>query len=147
MTAAKKRPAPRPHLALFRKLPSAIGQASSVEGAKSTWSEIRVLVTDARVTRDLPRFVEHIVKTLYDDGADRAISAVRRGDCAFFLAWQVRLDQIDHAIVKRGGTLPDRAPIIRAKFMVQGFLDAAKESLEARGGAWPPVVSPAVPDR
>ncbi len=128
---------------MFRDLPAPIAHMSSIEGAKSAWVEIRDLAADARVTKGLPKFVIDIVQMLYDDDATRAIRAMRKGDCAFFFAWQIRLDQIDHAIVKRGGVLKDRASIIRAKYMLQGFLDAAKESLVARGGAWPPPVTPA----
>jgi hypothetical protein len=128
---------------MFRDLPAPIAHVSSIEGAKSAWIEIRDLAVDTRVTKDLPKFVIDIVQMLYDDDAARAIRAMRKGDCAFFLAWQIRLDQIDHAIVKRGGALRERTPIIRAKYMLQGFLDAAKESLVARGGAWPPPVTPA----
>jgi hypothetical protein len=133
----------RSHLAMFRDLPAPIAHVSSIEGAKSAWLEIRELVADTRVTKGLPRFVIDVVKLLYDDGPDRAISAMRKGDCAFFLCWQMRFDQIDAAIIKRGGTLTNRVPLIRAKFMTQGFLDAAKENLVARGGAWPPAVAPA----
>jgi hypothetical protein len=128
---------------MFRDLPAPIAHASSIEGAKSAWGEIRDLVVRTGVTKDLPKFVVDLVQMFFDEDSNRAIRAMRRGDCAFFLAWQIRVDQIDHAIVNRGGTVHDRTPIIRAKYMLQGFLDAAKENLVARGGAWPPSVTPA----
>lgn len=133
-----ERPKPRPHLAQFRSLPAPISHVSTIEGFMSAWDEMRFLATDKRVLRGLRPFALRLSEAFFDDTADRAVEALRRGDCAFFVAVQIRLDQLHCAVLARGGTLADCAPVIRAKFMATGFLDAAIESLRRKGGRWPP---------
>ena len=128
----------RPHLAIFRDLPTPIAHVSTIEGVRSVWLEIRTLVTSTEVTRDLPKFVNGFVETMLDHDEHRAIEAIRRGDVAFFVALQMRLDQLDCALVAAGRTLGQRAPVVRAKYMLSGFVDVAIENLRRLGGNWPP---------
>lgn len=135
----------RPHLAIFRDLPTPIAHVSTIEGVRSVWDEIRDLVTSTEVTRELPKFVIGFVETILDHDAGRAVEAIRRGDVAFFVALQMRLDQLDCAMVAAGRTLGQRAPVVRAKYMLSGFVDVAIENLQRLGGSWPPEPQPFVP--
>lgn len=133
---------PRPHLAIFRDLPPPIAHVSSIEGVRSVWQEILDLSTSTRITKGLPQFVVGVVETLLDHTPDVAIEAIRRGDVAFFVAVQMRLDQLDCAMVSCGRNIARRAPLIRAKWMTSGFVQVAQENLERLGGSWPPKAQP-----
>jgi hypothetical protein len=85
----------------------------------------------------MPKWVMQLAATFWDPELTLIAKAVREGDPAFFLAYLVRLDQIDRALIADGRGLAERAPVIRARSVIVGLQDAAVASLEAQGGIWP----------
>lgn len=87
---------------------------------------------------DLPPFAEKLAKTLWDVDCTNVIHAITIGDCAFFVAFQIRLEQIENAAIDAGRPYEDRASITHAKYVMEGFREAAEANLRRFGGVWPP---------
>lgn len=121
------------------EMPAALARAKSAEGLCAIWRDITKKIYSPRILKGLPPFAERIAFQFWETGPDPAVQAVRWGDPAFFVAFQLRLDQIDCAAIEAGRTLAERAPIIRAKWILDGFRQAAVARLEDKGGRWPPV--------
>jgi len=129
----------------FSNVPRALRPASDARSFVTTWNKIRKVIYSTRILQDLPPFAEKLGRAIWDIEGARAAQAVRDGDVAFFLACQMRLDQMDCAMVNAGRTIADRAPLTRSKFIVDGFREAAETQLKKLGGAWPPHVNDAGP--
>lgn len=125
------------------QLPRALRHRQSINGLQGIWRKIQRTITSPRVLAALPPFVNGLAKTFWDLTPSDATTALARGDCAFFVAFQMRLDQIDCAMVNAGLGTGDRAPVTRAKWLVEGFRMAAEKNLRAKGGQWPPTVADA----
>jgi hypothetical protein len=93
----------------------------------------------------LPAFAEVLAKTFWEVDHQDIIDAMMDGDPAFFIAFQVRLDQIDVALVDAKAGIAARAPVIRCKYILDGFRQAASENLIRQGGKWPINPDPDVP--
>lgn len=105
------------------------------------WRKIATTVFSPRTLKGLPEFAPDLARTFLID-PDDVVRAIRVGDAAFFVSFAFRLDQIDCAMVALGRSLADRAPIVRSKYIVDGFRTAAEERLKRRGGVWPPSPDP-----
>jgi hypothetical protein len=135
----------RPQRDRLKSLPSALSHRKSREGIVTIWRTIAKAVYSPRTLGDMPVFAERLAKTFWDIDAAEVIAAIRNGDPALFVAFQIRLDQLDCAMVALGRSLADRAPLVRSKYLLDGFLQAAVDSLVARGGTWPPDASSSPP--
>jgi hypothetical protein len=128
----------RPSRERLKSLPAPLRHRQTREGLAEVWRRMAADVHSARVCQGMPRFVAALAETFWAVDPLQCPSAITSGDPAFFVAYLLRLDQIDCALLSEGRTLIERMPVIRARYVVQGFLDAAAESLRSRGGAWPP---------
>ena len=120
--------------------PGAIRHIRSRDGLKSVWRKIASILYSPRILAGLPRFANQTAKTFWDTDPSEVVSAIH-GDPAFFVAFQLRLDQIDCAMIDAGRSLAERAPVIRSKWILDGFQQAAIEALLKKGGTWPPTVA------
>lgn len=91
----------------------------------------------------MPKFVERLASTFFDADPLACASAITKGDPAWFVAFLIRLDQIDCALLGDGRGIAERTPVIRARYIIDGFRQAAEEQLLSMGGVWPPTASPA----
>lgn len=121
-------------------LPPALARAKSDFGLRGIWRDITKKIYSPRIIKGLPPFAERMAWMFWETDPDEAIRAIRQGDPAFFVSFLLRLDQIDCACVEAERTVAERAPIIRAKWIIDGFRQAAEQRLIAKGGKWPPVV-------
>lgn len=122
--------------------PRALRQYKTYMGLHGAWQKIQRTIATPHVLAGLPSFVDKLAEVFWSTSSDDAMKAVLRGDCAFFVAFQMRLDQIDCAMVEGALGVGDRAPVIRAKWIMEGFRLAAEDRLKKRGGRWPPTVEP-----
>lgn len=88
--------------------------------------------------RKLPAFVQKYLRLLFDTSEATALRALISGDVAFFIAWLMRLDQIDVAMMNAAYDLADRAALIRFRAAVDGYRETAEKRLKKLGGSWPP---------
>lgn len=107
-----------------------------------TWREIARVIYSPQTLHRLPPFATKIAGTFWDVDPHLVVRAAQHGDPAFFVAYQLRLDQLDCAAVALGRSLAERSPIIRAKWILDGFRQAAEEALIKNGGTWPPSAAP-----
>ena len=122
----------------YRNLPDPIKHRISRNGILALWREkIAKRIYAPQTLGGLPPFAEVLAKTFWDVEDDAIIDAMMDGDPAFFVAFQIRLDQIDVALVEQGASIAQRAPVIRFKYILDGFRQAAAENLVRRGGKWP----------
>lgn len=122
----------------MRQLPRPLRHRRSRRGVIASWEKIRKTVYSPRILEGLPPFAESIGRTFFDVDPLRVIRSIKTGDVAFFVACQIRLDQLDCAMVDAGRTIADRAPLTRSKYLLEGFRQAAENQLVKRGGTWPP---------
>jgi hypothetical protein len=121
------------------QLTGSIRHIRSRDGLRSTWRKIASVVYSPRILSGLPSFTDRIARTFWETDPSAVITAVS-GDPAFFVAFQLRLDQIDCAMVSAGRSLAERAPVIRSKWILDGFRQSAVDALLQQGGSWPPSV-------
>lgn len=122
-------------------LPPALKRAESGNAIASAWRGIRDNVYSGQSKipyTKLPRFAAKLGKLFWDASEDEVLAAILRGDPAWFVPWLIRLDQIDCAMIAAGCGLGDRDVLIRCRFTLQGFLEAAETRLKRNGGSWPP---------
>ena len=131
----------------LRDLPKPIRHRKSRDGIVSMWRKIASTVYSTRVLDGLPPFAEPIAKTFWDIDPAKIIDAICDGDPALLFAFEMRIDQLDHAMVQAGLTIADRAPLVQCRFLVAGFRQAAVDVLVKKGGAWPPVTEAFEPRR
>ena len=125
----------------LRHLPDPLRHRQSRVGIQNVWRQMAKIIYSPRVLGDLPPFAAKIAKSFWDADPSTAVDAILDGDPAFFVAYQLRLDQLDCAIIAAGHGIASRAPVIRSKWILDGFKQAAVETLQKNGGVWPPTVS------
>jgi hypothetical protein len=136
----------RPSRERLKSLPPPIRHRQTREGLAELWRRMAADVHSARVCQGMPRYVTTLAETFWSVDPLQCPSAIIAGDPAFFAAYLLRLDQIDCALLKEGRTLIERMPVIRSRHIIDGFLEAAAESLRDKGGAWPPEELPTEPN-
>ena len=122
-------------------LPPQLRRAESGNALASVWRGIRdtIYSGESKVPyKKLPPFAMRIGKMFWDEDEDDVMNAILLGDPAFFVAWLIRLDQIDVAMINAGFSIADRAPIIQCRYTLDGFREAAETRLKKFGGVWPP---------
>lgn len=101
------------------------------------WRKMAERLYSPQVLGPLPPFAQVLAKTFWDADDDQIIDAMMDGDPAFFVAFQLRLDQIDVALVEANAGIAARSPVIRCKYILDGFRQAASDNLVRQGGKWP----------
>ena len=106
-----------------------------------SWKAMReILFMQQRVPYlKLPKYVEKYLRLLWDTSEGAALRAMAIGDVPFFIGWLFRLDAIDVAMIDKGYSLADRAPLIRFRAVTDGYREVAEKRLKKLGGRWPPV--------
>lgn len=122
----------------FDQLPKALSRVRSRDGLTSIWTHMAREIYSPDTLSNLPPFAEKLGKTLWDVDCTEVIHAITIGDCAFFVAFQIRLEQIENAAIAAGKSFADRAAITHAKYVMEGFREAAEHNLKRFGGEWPP---------
>jgi len=132
------KPAPEsPRRRRLKKLSAPLRHRESRDGVISLWQKVASVVYSPRILQGLPAFAETTAKTFWDQDPSKVIDAICDGDPALFIAYQIRLDQLDIAMLDIGRTIADRAPLIRARYILDGFRESAQSTFEKRGGRWP----------
>jgi hypothetical protein len=108
------------------------------DGLRSAWQNMARDLYSPRVCKGMPPFVQVLAEAFWKVEPTGPASAIVRGDPAFFVSFQVRLDQIDCAMVRAGRGLAARTPVIKAKYIIDGFMQTAIQVLKEKGGEWPP---------
>lgn len=123
------------------ELPAQLRRAESGNAIASVWRGIRdrIYSGSSKIPyKRLPPFAARLGKMFWDATEDEAMDAILRGDPAWFVAWLIRLDQIDLAMLGAGCTLAERAAVIQCRYTLDGFREAAEVRLRKFGGVWPP---------
>jgi hypothetical protein len=128
----------RPNRRRLQRSADPIRHLQTREGLAKAWAKLARDLYTPRICKDMPTFVEKLAKAFWTVDPSAVVSAITNGDPAFFISFQLRLDQIDCALVKAGRGIADRAPVIRAKYVIDGFRLAATDVLAENGGDWPP---------
>lgn len=115
----------------------------SRDGVRGIWRRLQLSLYSPRVLGGLPNYATMVAEAFWETDAGQVLTAMQKGDVAFFIACLVRIDQIDRAAIDAGRTIADRAPLATARWLVEGFRMAAERRLREVGGVWPP--SPDVP--
>jgi len=118
----------------YDKLPKQLSRARSIEAIHSIWRQMQKSVCSAAVLQGMPRAIEYTASRIYDTEPHMVVEAIRQGDSALFIATLVRLSLIDNALVAANRTLADRAPVIQAKYVVEGFKKVADDAFIEMGG-------------
>ena len=118
----------------YDKLPKQLGRAGSIDALYTAWRNVQKSVCSAAVLRGMPRAIEYLATKIYDTEPHAVAEAIRQGDSALFIATLIRLAQIDTALVAAGRSVADRAPVIHAKHVVEGFKTVADEAFVELGG-------------
>lgn len=125
--------------AFFRgQLARPLRHRQSRKGVTAAWEKIARTVYSPRILQGLPAFATPLARSFWGVEALQVIQAIKNGDVAFFVAYQIRLDQLDCAMVAIGRTIADRAPLTRIKYLLEGFRQTAETQLVKKGGVWPP---------
>lgn len=138
MSKRAAKPSVKPNRKRLREGAGSVAHINTRQAFVNAWRKLASELYSARVCKGMPPFVERLAKTFWDSDASLAVSAITSGDPAFFVAFKIRLDQIDCALVAHGRGIAERAPVIRAKYTVDGFLSTSVKVLEEMGGEWPP---------
>jgi hypothetical protein len=128
----------RPHARRLKNAARPVRHLRSRTGMQTAWRNLARDVFSPRVCKDMPPYVQDLAETFWKADPSAVTSAIIHGDPAFFVAFQLRLDQIDCELVKAGYGLAKRTPVVRAKYIIDGFMQTAVQVLEEKGGAWPP---------
>lgn len=136
--APSKRAKLKPNRRRLRNGAQPIRHLKTRKALARAWTNLARDLYTPRVCKDMPPFVEKLAKTFWDADPSQVVSAITRGDPAFFVAFQFRLDQIDCALVAAERSLSSRAPVVRAKYVIDGFCKTAVDVLVENGGEWPP---------
>ena len=110
----------------YDDLPKSLSRFSGRKGLMSMWAKMARDIYSPETLADLPPFTEKLGKTFWDIDPGDVVHAIDIGDCAFFVAFQIRLEQIEHAAIDAGKSYVDRAHITQAKHVVEGFREAAE---------------------
>lgn len=116
----------------------AIRHLKTRESLAKAWTKLARDIYTPRVCKGTPHFVRQLAETFWRADPSNVISAITKGDPAYFVAFQIRLDQIDNALLACGRGIAERAPVIRARFVIEGLQNSAAKVLAENGGTWPP---------
>lgn len=120
--------------ALYKRLGT-----KTVDGVRGLWRGCRQrMYSEQQFLRRLPRWAAPLAFTFYETEDEVVIAALKRGDVAFFIAFQLRVDQIDCEAVRAGLTIAERQPIIQTRAVLDGLRRVAETRLGALGGTFPP---------
>lgn len=120
--------------ALYKRLGT-----KTADGVRALWRGCRQrMYSEQTFLRRLPRWTATFSFSFYETDEEAVLTALKRGDVAFFVMFQLRIDQIDCEAVRAGLTLADRQPIIQTRAVLDGLRRVAETRLEAMGGAFPP---------
>lgn len=136
--AAERRPRNRPYVRRLKNTARPVRHLRARTGLQTAWRNLATDLYSPRVCKGMPPFVQELAETFWKADPAAVVASIIHGDPAFFVAFQLRLDQIDCAMVEAGRGLAARTPVIRAKYIVDGFLQTAVQVLEEKGGTWPP---------
>lgn len=128
----------RPSRERLKRSAKSVGHLQTRKAFAAEWRNIASTLYTPRVCKGMPRFVRKLAKTFWTVDPLTVASAITDGDPAFFAAFLLRLDQIDCAMVKAKRSIAARAPVTRAKFVINGFLETSVQVLIENGGEWPP---------
>lgn len=131
----------KPSRELLRDGADSIRHLKTRKALARAWQKVAADVYSPRVVKGMPSFVARLAETFWQVDSSKAVSAITNGDPAFFVAFMIRLDQIDQALINAGRGLAARTPVIRARFILDGFQRTAVKKLKRDGGQWP-LVSP-----
>lgn len=87
---------------------------------------------------DMPPFAAAMSESIWALQADDVLTAMQRGDVPFFVAMLLRLDLLNDGLTRAGRPVAERASILNAKWVVEGFRLTAERNLRKLGGHWPP---------
>lgn len=124
----------------FKKLPKQISRAGSIEALYTAWRKMQKSICTPKLLHGMPRAIAYVAERIYEVDPHMAADAIRQGDPALFVGVLVRLAQIDASLIAAGRTIADRAPVVYAKHLVEGFRTVAEEAYVEMGGA--PLGSP-----
>lgn len=110
-------------------------QADTVE---RTWRSLQNAVAGRNALHGLPPYAEAVAEILWATTSKDVMLAMQRGDVAFFVAMMARLDTLNDGLIRAGRSIAQRAGIVNAKWVVEGFRMTAEANLQKLGGAWPP---------
>lgn len=127
----------KPNRELLHDGADAIRHLKTREALANAWQALARDVYSPRVCVGMPKFVERLAITFWKVDSSDVVSAITNGDPAFFVAFMIRLDQIDQALLKEGRGIAERTPVIRTRFVLDGFQRTAIKALERNGGSWP----------
>lgn len=118
-------------------LPSQLRRVKTTRGLMSLWRKTARGIYTPDILQGLPPFAEKLARSFWDVEPSDVIQAIRDGDCPFFVAFLLRLDLIEQAMVDDGRPLKERLGITNARWMIEGFRAAAEQQLVELGGRWP----------
>jgi len=127
-----------------RELPPQLRRAKSGNAIASVWRGIRDNMYSGATTipyAKLPPFASKLAHMFWEVTEDEVLDAITRGDPAWFVAWLLRIDQIDTAMIAAGFGPADRTSLMTCRYTVDGFRQAAEDRLRKLGGTWPPVAA------
>jgi len=131
-----------PHASPSRSVSEGIPVLSRIKtphGIEQLWRDLASKIYSPRVLQGLPSYIGKIAFVFWDEDPTTIPSAIRNGDVATFIAFLIRLDQIERAMIDVGrDSLAERAPVIYARQVVDGMREAAEARLLKKGGVWPP---------
>lgn len=120
--------------ALYKRLGT-----KTADGVRVLWRSCRQrMYSGQSFLRLLPRWTVPLAFSFYETDEEAVLTALKRGDVAFFLMFQLRIDQIDCEAVRAGLALAERQPIIQTRAVLDGLRRVAETRLEALGGSFPP---------
>lgn len=125
---------------------AAVRHLNTRKAMANAWRGIASDVYSPRVCKGMPPFVERLAETFWKVDSSDVVSAITNGDPAFFVAFLIRLDQIDQALLDEGRGIAERTPVIRSRFIIDGFLTTAIKMLKRKGGRWPLVATDEPPE-
>lgn len=126
-----------PQRETLKRMPPRLSAQTS-EALHRTWQALQHGVASVRTLKGLPPFAESLAEIFWATTPNDVMVAMQRGDVSYFVALLLRLDQLNSALVKAGRSIADRAPIVNAKWVVEGFRMTAETNLKKLGGQWPP---------
>ena len=119
------------------RLPRQLRRIKSRDGFIGLWRRMAQTIYSPRIMEGLPPHAEKVAKRFWMVDPGDVVTAANDGDVALFIAFLLRVDQIDAAMRKAGRSYAERSPLIRCRYIIDGFMQAAIERLREKGGEWP----------
>jgi len=115
-----------------------VSKRVSEHAVTSLWEEIASSICGPAVCSHAPgKFIFKLAEVFKAENPLYVVRAIQRGDPAYFVAFQVRLDQMHLALAEHGADAFAVSAITRARYVIAGFQDAAAVRLRKLGGTWP----------